>query len=376
MALAVRRDKAQAATRLSKGEIMILDAPFVPSESADAGSLAKAIVDTIREPLLVLDRELRVIVASRSFYLTFDMTPQVTRGRRIYDLGEGVWNIPELRLLLEKIVPEHGVMEGFEVERDFPRIGRRAMLLNARKVFYEGNGHTTILLAFEDVTERRRAEQALQALLEQKEVLLSEMSHRVANSLQIIASILLMKARNVESMETRLHLQDAHRRVMSVASVQEHLQASGKGEQIAVRPYLSKLCETLAGSMIGDDRPISLKVVAGEGTATSREAVSLGLIVTELVINALKHAFPDNTNAGHVVVGYEVDGANWKLSISDDGVGMPDRKAGEKNTGLGTSLMKALAQQLEAQVEVVSSPKGTTVSVTHATFISRLPTAA
>ena len=355
---------------------MIPDAPFVPSESANAGLLAKAIVDTVREPLLVLDRELRVIVASRSFYLTFDMTPQVTRGRKIYDLGEGVWNIPELRLLLEKIVPEHGVMEGFEVERDFPRIGRRAMLLNARKVFYEGNGHTTILLAFEDVTERRRAEQALQALLEQKEVLLSEMSHRVANSLQIIASILLMKARTVESMETRLHLQDAHRRVMSVASVQEHLQASGKGEQIAVRPYLSKLCETLAGSMIGDDRPISLKVVGGEGTATSREAVSLGLIVTELVINALKHAFPDNTNAGHVVVGYEIDGANWKLSISDDGVGMPDRKAGEKNTGLGTSLMKALAQQLEAQVEVASSPKGTTVSVTHATFISRLPTAA
>ena len=90
-------------------------------------------------------------------------------------------------------------MEGFEVERDFPRIGRRAMLLNARKVFYEGNGHTTILLGFEDATERRRTERALQKLLEQKEMLLSEMSHRVANSLQIIASILLMKARTVGS---------------------------------------------------------------------------------------------------------------------------------------------------------------------------------
>ena len=163
---------------------------------------------------------------------------------------------------------------------------------------------------------------------------------------------------------------------MSVASVQQHLQASGKGEQITVGPYLSKLCETLAASMIGDNRPISLKVVADDGTTTSGEAVSLGLIVTEMVINALKHAFPDGANGGHVVVQYEVDGANWTLSISDDGVGMPDRKPGGKKIGLGTSLIKALAQQLEAQVEVASGPKGTTVSVTHATFMSRLPTAA
>lgn len=356
---------------------MMRDEPFDAFESAEnANLLAKAIVDTVREPLLVLDRDLRVIVASRSFYLAFQMTRQATQGRKIYDLDKGVWNIPELRLLLEQIIPEHGVMEGFEVERDFPRIGRRALLLNARKVFYEGNGHTTILLGFEDATERRRTERALQKLLEQKEMLLSEMSHRVANSLQIIASILLMKARTVDSVETRVHLQDAHRRVMSVASVQQHLRASGKGEQIVVEPYLSKLCETLAGSMIGDNRPISLKVVAGDGATTSSEAVSLGLIVTELVINALKHAFPDSQKAGHVVVGYEVDGASWKLSISDDGVGMPDRKPGGKKIGLGTSLVKALAQQLEAQVEIASGPQGTTVSVTHATFISRLPTAA
>src|SRR4051794_3654903 len=229
------------------------DAPFLAFDSAkDAGVRAKAIVDTAREPLLVLDRDLRIIVASRSFYLTFELTRLVTQGRKIYDLDGGVWNIAELRLLLERIVPEHRVMEGFEVARDFPRIGRRAMMLNARKVFYEGNEHTTILLGFEDATERRRTERALQQLLQQKEMLLSEMSHRVANSLQIIASILLMKARTVHSEETRAHLQEAHRRVMSVASVQQHLQASGKGEQMAVGPYLSKLCETLVASMIGN----------------------------------------------------------------------------------------------------------------------------
>src|SRR4051812_37533013 len=267
-------------------------------------------------------------------------------------------------------------MEGYEVERAFPRIGPRTMILNARKVFYEESGHTTILLSIEDATERRKTERALQHLLEQKDVLLAEMSHRVANSLQIIASILLMKARAVQSAETRVHLQDAHRRVMSVASVQEHLQGTGKGEQIAVGGYLSKLCETLAGSMIADERPISLTVVASEGTTNSKEAVSLGLIVTELVINALKHAFPGEVHPGHVVVGYEVDGTNWKLSISDDGVGLPERAPGTKKVGLGTSLVNALGQQLEAQVEVASSAKGMTVSVTHAKFVSRLPTAA
>ena len=270
--------------------------------------LAQAIVNTVREPLLVLDLNLRVVVASRSYCQTFQTTPEDTQGRMLYELGAGEWNIPALRSCLERIVPEHGVQDGFEVEQSFSRIGRRTMLLNARKVFYEGDSNTTLLLAIEDITERRASERAIASLLEQKDLLLREMGHRVANSLQIIASILLLKARTVLSEETRLHLQDAHRRVMSAASLQEHLQASGKGENIEVSPYLSKLCETLAASMIGEDRPISCKVTAGGGTATSSQAVSLGLIVTELVINALKHAFAGNMRDGRVIVGYKGDG--------------------------------------------------------------------
>ena len=110
------------------------------------------------------------------------------------------------------------------------------MLLNARKVFYEDNSHTTVLLAIEDITERKAAERELQELLRQKELLLDEMQHRIANSLQIIASIIMLKARTVQSPETRLHLEDAHKRVMSVAAVQQHLQVSGRGELIEVAP--------------------------------------------------------------------------------------------------------------------------------------------
>ena len=102
-------------------------------------ALAQAIVDTVREPLLVLDKDLRVVAASRSFYLTFRASRQETQGRLLYALGDGQWDIPALRTLLEKIVPEHGVMDDYEVENAFPIIGLRVMLLNARKVYYEGN---------------------------------------------------------------------------------------------------------------------------------------------------------------------------------------------------------------------------------------------
>ena len=342
----------------------------------DACALAHAIVDTVREPLVVLDQDLRVIAASRSFYLTFMVNPDETEGKLLYELGDGEWDIPKLRLLLGKIIPEHGAMEGYEVEHDFPNIGPRTMLLNARKVFYEIGSHTNILLGIEDVTEQRVLEREKDELLRQKDVLLDELQHRVANSLQIIAAIILLKAKTVDSEETRRHLQDAHKRVMSVAAVQKQLHASGVGGSIEMVPYLSNLCETLATSMIGDNRPVSLKVAGEGGRATSRQAESLGLIATELVMNALKHAFPNDKVDGRITIAYDVDGTNWKLTVVDNGIGKPDGVFAQPKTGLGTGIVKALAQQLGAKVETLAGPEGTTVSVTHATFSAKIPRAA
>jgi two-component sensor histidine kinase/PAS domain-containing protein len=338
---------------------------------ADAWALAQGIVDTVREPVLVLDKELRVIAASRSFYSAFRVSPEDTQGRMLYALGDGQWDIPKLRVLLEKILPEHGVMEGYEVEHDFPGLGHRTMCLNARQVFYEGGADTTILLGMEDVTERRILEREKDELLRQKDVLLEELEHRIANSLQIIASIILLKARAVQSEETRLHLQDAHQRVMSIAAVQRQLHASGISGCIEMAPYLSRLCETLATSMIGDTRPIFLKMVGEGGSATSRQAECLGLIVTELVMNALKHAFPDEEVGGQITVAYEVAGTNWKLSVSDNGIGKPDGVFAQGKSGLGTGIVKALSRQLDAQVETLAGPEGTVVSITHATFATK-----
>ena len=335
------------------------------SDVQDRQTLAQAIVDTVREPLVVLNRDLRVVAASRSFYRVFGAEPQKTQGRLLYELGNGQWDIPALRNLLEDIIPKHRTIEAYEVEHEFPTIGRRVMLLNARQVFDEGNPDVTLLLAIEDVTQRRNAEREKDDLLRQKEMLLQEMQHRVANSLQIIASILLIKVRTVHSEETRQHLQDAYQRVMSVATVQQQLQASGFGDRIEIGPYLSKLCDSLAKSMIGDRRSLSVVVQAAAGTAVSSEAVSIGLIITELVINALKHAFPGD-RAGEILVGYDVEGAGWCLSVSDNGVGRRDDGHEHTRTGLGTNIVEALAHQLNARIEVSSGPQGTSVSIIHA----------
>ncbi len=339
----------------------------------DAFALAHAIVDTVREPLVVLDDELRVVAASRSFYLTFKVNRNETQGRLLFELGDGAWDIPKLRFLLGKIIPERGEMEDYEVDHEFPDIGRRTMLLNARKVFYEVGSHANIiLLGIEDVTGKRALEREKDELLRQKDVLLDEIQHRVTNSLQIIASIILLKAKSVDSEETRRHLHDAHNRVISVAAVQQHLNTSAAVGSMELQPYLTRLCEALSHSMIGDDRRVVLKVVGEGGITTCRNAESLGLIVTELVINSLKHAFNDNKSDGRITVSYEVSGTDWKLSVADNGVGKPEGVFAQSKSGLGTGIVKALAQQLNAQVETVSDNRGTIVSITHATFGRRV----
>lgn len=356
-------------------DVLMLD-PF--RSAHDAQALTLAIVNTIPEPFLILDEDFRVLAASRAFYDIFRVDAAETQGRSLFALGDGQWNIPALRYLLETIIPDKVAMDGFEVEHDFPGLGLRIMLLNARKVIYEDSTTITILLAFRDVTANRLIEYEkagllarAEELLEQKQMLLEEMQHRVANSLQIIASILLLKASAVASDETRKHLKDAHSRVMSVATVQQHLHTDHGIIQIDVGPYLAKLCAGLTASMIGEDSPIMIEVRAAPGMTESATAVSLGLIVTELTINAVKYAFPNSKPDAHVLVLYERDDADWKLTVSDNGVGLRAAVFVPGETGLGTTIIKALAKQLGAVVEIVSGPTGLSTTITKASFTSR-----
>jgi len=126
----------------------------------DIQNYAQNIVDTVREPLLILDTTLRVRSANRAFYQTFHVSSGETEGRLIYELGNGQWDIPDLRTLLEDIVPKSSVFDDFELDHTFPVIGRRVMLLNARKL-QAGQHGELLVLAMEDVTARKRAEEAL-----------------------------------------------------------------------------------------------------------------------------------------------------------------------------------------------------------------------
>ncbi|MET4635004.1 sensor histidine kinase [Kaistia defluvii] len=349
--------------------------------TADAQLLAQAIVNTIPEPFLVLDADFSVLAASRSFYQTFGVSPDSTLGSILFDLGSGQWDIPALRELLGTLVPSKTTLDGFEVRHDFPGLGERVMVLNARTIVYDDGATSTILLTFRDVThsrliEAQRAELLAKAedLLRQKDILLHEMEHRVANSLQIIASILMLKARAVTSEETRHHLQDARQRVLSVAAVQSHLHASEGIDRIEFSTYLEKLCSSLGASMIGEGQSIEIRVIAQPGSVESARAVSLGLIVTELVINAIKYAFPADSEGSVVLVTYEINGPDWKLVVSDNGVGKPSGGPPEEG-GLGTIIVKALVDQLGAQMELTSSHSGVTVSITRATFASHMPIA-
>src|SRR5476649_3066450 len=125
--------------------------------NAVAEIAAVEIVETIPSALIILDRNLNITSANRAFYQTFRTSPGETEGCHIYALGNRQWDIPALRTLLESVIPHRASVEGFEVEHDFPTIGRRTMLVNARKIFQPGDNDGFILLAIEDVSEERAA---------------------------------------------------------------------------------------------------------------------------------------------------------------------------------------------------------------------------
>ena len=168
-------------------------------------TFAQNIVDTVREPLLMLDTTLRVHSANRAFYQTFHVSPEETETRLIYELGNGQWDIPALRTLLEDIVPKNSVFSDFELEHIFPVIGRRVMLLNARQL-KAGNHGELLVLAMEDVTERRRAEEEVanaretaEAANRTKSLFLANMSHELRTPLNAILGYSEMLQEEAES---------------------------------------------------------------------------------------------------------------------------------------------------------------------------------
>jgi two-component system, sensor histidine kinase PdtaS len=336
---------------------------FTTLRADTSPGLAMALVASSQVPLLLLDDDITIVGASLSFCREFGCDSDTANGLPLTKLGAGEWNVPQLHSLLRATF--RGVTTD-AYEMDLAREGQEParLVLNALKLDYGDGEAPRVLLTVTDMTTALLAAKLKDDMVQEKEILLQELQHRVANSLQIIASVLMQSARRVQSEETRTQLHNAHHRVMSIATLQKQLAISNR-DDVALRKYFSDLCSSLGASMIDNADRISLTSTADDTVTKANVSVSLGLIVTELVINALKHAFPGRNQRGHINVDYLAGANGWALTVDDNGVGMP---AGHEDLkpGLGTGIVEALSRQLGATVHVSDHAPGTKVSIVHA----------
>ena len=348
--------------------------------AATGSSLGLAIVVASTTPLILLDDDYVVRAVSGSFCRLFALEPNTVTGQSLFTIGRAQWDIPQLRVLLRATLAGHAAIDAYELDLVVGDETRK-LVINAQRLDYSGaevvnDPHDNspvdlrrLLIAVLDVTALRLEKQRTEDLLREKQVLLQELQHRVANSLQIIASVLMQSVRRVQSEEARTHLNDAHHRVMSIATLQRQLAQSAEGD-VALRGYFGDLCSSIGASMISDQQRISITPTIDASVVSSDQALSLGLIVTELVINALKHAFPSQVSKGRINVVYAGNGSDWTLTVSDDGRGVPE----DARSGLGTGIIEALAGKLKATVTVMPGNPGTCVTVAcHAGAIAGKP---
>ena len=328
-----------------------------------ADNMSIALISSSFSPLVLLNENLTVIAASNSFCRAFDIDCAVVTGKKLADLGEGEWKVRQLDSLLRATIAGNAAIDVYEMDLVRPGKDTLRLLINAHTLDYFEAESVRVVLAITDVTSQRLVDKVRDDLVREKQLLLHEIQHRIANSLQIIASVLLQSARKVQSTETREHLRDAHNRVMSIAMLQKHLSSTAV-ENVVLKSYFEDLCASIGASMIGEPQRLVLTSEVDDSAVDSDTSVSLGLVVTELVINALKHAFPGGTQKGTIKVGYKSDGTAWTLVVADDGVGMP-KDPEDRKPGLGTGIVEALASQLGAIVSVTDEAPGTKISIVH-----------
>jgi len=154
---------------------------FIDKYWENSWTYIKTVIDIVREPVLILDKNFKVVAANEPFYNTFQVKPKDTEDKVVYELGNGQWNIPLLKKLLEHILPKHTFFKGFEVTHIFPTIGRKIMILNARQIHTEGgkNNKQIILLAIEDVTEMMDVAEMLARHTKQFELKMAEKGEKI-----------------------------------------------------------------------------------------------------------------------------------------------------------------------------------------------------
>lgn len=322
---------------------------------ATIDGLALALVTVSSIPVLLLDGALKVIAASDSFCAAFHIDPAMVAERQLSELGRGEWDTPQVRALLRTTVLGYARHGSYEMEVKRRDREPRRLVLKAMKLDTGCPEVVRILFSVTDITGELAAEALRQKLAQERAALHQETQHRVVSSMQIIASVLLQAGRDLQWRTQP----GAANSVLTMATVEKRLGGTGEAH-VEISGYLRQLCESLEAALIEDPPRIALVFEADYAVWPAHDATTLGLIVTELVINALSHAFP-NSRRGAIRVIHRGNAGSWTLSVSDDGIGMrqPALKA-----GLGTSVIEALATHLNADDISVSGEAGTTVSLT------------
>jgi PAS domain S-box-containing protein len=287
---------------------------------------AESIVDTVREGLMVLDGDLRVISANRSFYETFKVKPGETEGQLVYDLGNRQWNIPKLRELLEEILPTDTTFENFEVEHEFKIIGRRVMHLNARRIYRETNETRLILLAIEDVTERKRAQQALRQSSEELKFFAYSVMHDLKSpAIGIYGLTELLHKHYKDALDERgkSYCDQILKASVHVAALIEKInvyiatkESPLKIEKINIKDILQMVREEFAPRLavrqvkwLEPDAMVEVKA----------DQLSILRVFRNFVDNALKYG---GEELSEIRIGHEESEEFHTLSISDDGAGV------------------------------------------------------
>ena len=334
----------------------VTDARMAQREAERNWRLAQNIVDTIRDPLVILEGDMTVVTASRAFLRMFLVTLDQVVGRPIQALAQGQFQVGKLQELLGRVVPDEAAFDGFEVEDEFSGLGRRVFRLNARKVFRPSNHVTRLLVVFEDVTEARMLER-------HRDLLAAELAHRIKNSLTVITAFVSYELRRAaEPCKEGYRAMQA--RIGAVAQLYDVISRSATLGPVPVEPYLTGIADNLRSSLLGEKSSIRIEVSAEPFTIQAEHAVTVGLIVNELATNAVKYAFPDGT--GRITLGFGQRDGEVVLTVSDDGVGLAASEE-QGSSGLGSRFVEAFARQLGGTVATASGLGGGT------TFTVRLP---
>ncbi len=332
------------------------------AESKRNWQLAQCIVDTIRDPLVVLEHDMTIVTASEAFLKIFGIAEAEARGRRVSELGQHQWDVPTLRHLMEKVISENKPIESFEIEDDFPGLGRRVFSLNARTIVQSEVSTNRMLLVFEDITDRKRRERDALTLS-------NEISHRIKNNLQVIIGLIGYEARSIEQPYAQGYAA-MQGRIGAIAKLYDLISQSGRGPTIALDAYLREIAKTMSESLLGKDSGIRIEVKAEALNLNSERAVPFGLLVNELATNAVKHAFPNGI--GRVVLSVERVDNQIELTVADDGVGMKDRAKArdpvQTSGKRGTDYVAIFVRQLGGTfIPSISDVAGTVIKI-------RLPT--